>query len=291
MAALGCFLSSAQAQNHDYLVILPLVKPVPASTSSSVNLQPVGTAPDIGSIGNSASISPAWKPSEPSKNDSGETYPWHSEIVTTVFWIGELAAKNNPVPNNKSSWDGQWQQRFGGVDSPDMHYSGNYKPAAFIPQQNPFYVALPYNDVTRHATKPESGLVVPWFRQAFRQDGVSVCKGRWVAIRKGNRVCYAQWEDCGPFRTDHWQYVFGEERPKPNINKGAGLDVSPAVRDFLGLAGVDSTDWRFVEFYEVPTGPWRDFGTNNIFVSNRHEATAIADNWTQATQNKISNTQ
>jgi hypothetical protein len=34
---------------------------------------------------------------------------------------------------------------------------------------------------------------------------------------------------------DYWQYVFGNERPKPTLNKGAGLDVSPAVRDYLGL--------------------------------------------------------
>ncbi len=60
----------------------------------------------------------------------------------------------------------------------------------------------------------------------------SVCKGRWIAIRYGNKICYAQWEDAGPFRTDHWQYVFGTERPEtPILNKGAGLDVSPAVRD------------------------------------------------------------
>ena len=33
---------------------------------------------------------------------------------------------------------------------------------------------------------------------------------------------YAQWEDAGPFRTDHWQYVFGNERPKPNLEPGRG---------------------------------------------------------------------
>jgi hypothetical protein len=44
----------------------------------------------------------------------------------------------------------------------------------------------------------------------------SVCKAKWVSIRRGNRVCYAQWEDVGPFRTDNWQYVFGNERPRPN---------------------------------------------------------------------------
>ena len=71
------------------------------------------------------------------------------------------------------------------------------------------------------------------FKTVYRGPAVSTCKDRWVAIRKGNRIAYAQWEDAGPFRTDHWQYVFGNERPKPNLNKGAGLDVSPAVRDYL----------------------------------------------------------
>jgi hypothetical protein len=40
------------------------------------------------------------------------------------------------------------------------------------------------------------------------------------------------------------------------LNKGAGLDVSPAVRDYLQLNETDVTDWRFVEFSEVPRGPW-----------------------------------
>src|SRR5438477_488150 len=74
------------------------------------------------------------------------------------------------------------------------------------------------------------------------------------------------------FRTDHWQYVFGNERPKPNLNKGAGLDVSPAVRDYLGLEETDVTDWKFVEFSEVPRGPWSKHGDNNTFVINQHKS-------------------
>ena len=35
-------------------------------------------------------------------------YPWKTNIVTTVFWVGEQAAGNNPVPNIKSSWDANW---------------------------------------------------------------------------------------------------------------------------------------------------------------------------------------
>ena len=84
-------------------------------------------------------------------------------------------------------------------------------------------------------------------------------------------MAYAQWEDAGPFRTDHWQYVFGNERPKANLNQGAGLDVSPAVRDYLGLQDTDVTDWKFVEFKDVPVGPWARYGDNNTFVQNQRK--------------------
>lgn len=199
-------------------------------------------------------------------------YPWKKQIVTTVFWVGEMPTQNNPVPNHKSSWDAQWAQNYGGFDNPNPGSRRNFIPLAFVPRQNPFYVALPYNDVTRGTTKPESRKAIPWFKQAFERPGKSVCKGRWVAIKRGSRICYAQWEDCGPFRTDHWQYVFGNERPLPNLNQGAGLDVSPAVRDYLGMGGKDVCDWKFVEARDVPPGPWSKFGDNNTFVLQRRGA-------------------
>ena len=31
-----------------------------------------------------------------------QRYPWKTNIVTTVFWVGEQAGGNNPVPNYKS---------------------------------------------------------------------------------------------------------------------------------------------------------------------------------------------
>ena len=193
-------------------------------------------------------------------------YPWKLGIATTIFWIGERPSGNNPVPNDRSSWDKNWYYSYGGYDSPDPIARRNFIPLSFIPRQNPFYVALPYNDVEGGHTKPEASQVIPWFRQAFVRDGESVLKSRWIEIHHGNRACYAQWEDCGPFRTDHWQYVFGNERPRPNLNRGAGLDVSPAVRDYLGLGNIDYCDWRFVEFREVPSGPWAMYGDNNTFV-------------------------
>ena len=129
------------------------------------------------------------------------------------------------------------------------------------------YIALPYNDVPHGFTNPESRTVIPWFLEEYRRDGISVCRDRWIAIRNiVGKTCYAQWSDCGPFRTDHWKYVFGNERPKPNLNRGAGLDVSPAVRDYLGLASTGVTDWKFVDFRDVPEGPWSRYGENNQFV-------------------------
>jgi len=63
------------------------------------------------------------------------------------------------------------------------------------------------------------------------------------------------------------------------LNKGAGLDVSPAVRDYLGLQETDVTDWKFVEFSEVPRGPWSRLGDNNTFVINERKGNrALVEN-------------
>ena len=215
------------------------------------------------------------------KTADTEKYPWKLKIVTTTFWIGERATKNNPVPNRTSAWDQEWARNYGGSDNPESRNRRNYIPVTFVPRQNPFYIALPYNDVIQGKTKPEAVAVIPWFKQAFKMSGQTVCKDRWIAIRKGDRVAYAQWEDCGPFRTDQWEYVFGNDRPRANLNRGAGLDVSPAVRDYLGMNDTDATDWRFVDFEEVPPGPWTQYGDNNTFVLQKRKAasgTAMARN-------------
>ncbi|MFT3992589.1 MAG: hypothetical protein QM680_14430 [Luteolibacter sp.] len=185
---------------------------------------------------------------------------WKRNVVATVFWVGELPTVNNPTPNIQSAWDQNWQQNFGGYDEPGQR--NGYLPAGFTPSLNPFYIALPYNDVAKGGVhRPEASTVIPWFWERFRGDGISVCKGRWLAVHYRGKVCYAQWEDVGPFEVDHWQYVFGLENPRQNRNQGAGIDVSPAVRDFLQLPGGGIVEWRFVEDYEVPRGPWSSWLT------------------------------
>lgn len=196
-------------------------------------------------------------------------YPWKTHITCSIFWVGEQPTANNPVPNCKSSWDTEWMKNFGGYDNPDPaqriadFLNGDFRPKAFVPKLNPFYVALPYNDMAGGVKgyKPEASKVIPWFRQVSDARQMrSVCKGRWVQIFHNNRSCYAQWEDCGPWVTDDWPYVFGNRKPANTKNQAAGIDISPSVRDYLKLKSMDKIHWRFVEDSQVPYGPWKKYG-------------------------------
>jgi len=194
-------------------------------------------------------------PKDGFRRDAG----WKRNVVATVFWVGEQPTTNNPTPNDKSAWDTNWQANYGGYDDPNSREG--YFPKDFIPGLNAFYVALPYNDIGkdfRH--RPEAAQVIPWFWERYQGDGISVCKGRWIAIHHEGKICYAQWEDVGPFETDHYEYVFGNENARMNRNEGAGLDVSPAVRDFLKMGSGQRVEWKFIEDYEVPGGPWKFSG-------------------------------
>ena len=195
---------------------------------------------------------------------SSSRYPWKIGIVSTVFWVGETGG--GPA-NTRSAWDANWEGTYGGVDDPVRR--NGFEPVGFRPLQNPFYVALPYCDMQAGRLKPEAAKMVPWFIAGFRGPDRSVCKGRWLEIRDGLKACYAQWEDVGPFRTDHGAYVFGDERPSPNRNHDAGIDVSPAVRDYLRLGPVDLVDWRFVEQADVPAGPWSLYSGPQIIERSR----------------------
>jgi hypothetical protein len=202
-------------------------------------------------------------------------YPWKLGITATVFWIGELPTQNNPTPNTASSWDQDWDDNFGGYDDPNPSAriadprTGDYRPKAFIPKLNPFYIALPYNDrLTHNRHKPEAARVIPWFKQVKPKPGQTVLRGRWVQIHRNGRDCYAQWEDCGPWITNDWQYVFGSAKPRNRNNNSAGIDISPAIRDYLGVKSGQQVHWRFVEANQVPYGPWKRYGNNHSNTSN-----------------------
>lgn len=217
-------------------------------------------------------------PVRPVQPGAGQLYPWRQNITATVFWIGEQPSQNNPTPNHKSSWDQEWSSNYGGYDNPDPgarladYRSGEFRPKGFAPKLNPFYIALPYNDVAGWARhKPEAEKVIPWFSRLHPEPGKTVCKGRWLQIYYNGRSCYAQWEDCGPWVTDDWEYVFQGKAPKNTSNQSAGLDISPSVRDYLGLQSGQKCHWRFIEDAQVPYGPWKKYG------QTAPTATAAAD--------------
>jgi hypothetical protein len=190
-------------------------------------------------------------------------YPVHKNITTTFFWAGEEAGEDNKnISNLPSAWDEQWVKHFGGVDDPNKR--SGFFPAKFTPKENPFYFALPYNDFDNSGKrKQEVYSLIPWAKDKTWGKLESVCKNRWIKIMKGGKAAYAQWQDVGPFKEDDKNYVFGSASPKSKTNNNAGLDVSPAVNDYLGLSDVDKVDWQFVDPDAVPAGPWKKIVTTS----------------------------
>lgn len=181
-------------------------------------------------------------------------YPLHSNVTATVFWVGEPAsADNDQIANAASYWDVDWQRHFGGFDDPESRTPDGRRPTAFEPAENPFYVALPYGEITEDDTVKADVGQVPWYDgQSISRDR-SILKNRWVEIRLGDRTAYAQWQDVGPFNEDDPAYVFGTTDPEESR---AGLDLSPATAAALGVDGRAEVSWRFVRAADVPDGPW-----------------------------------
>jgi hypothetical protein len=191
---------------------------------------------------------------------SAAAMPEHRNISATVFWVGEPAdADNGYIANNASAWDDHWQAHFGGVDNPGKRQRGGNWPAGYRPKENPFYVALPYGDFTNSGAVKASVRKVPWYNPK-RPPGsnYSILKNAWVAVTRGSKTVYVQWEDVGPANTDDAGYVFGGARPR---DRASGIDLSPAAAIYLGVDGSGKVSWRFVAPSQVPSGPWRQIVT------------------------------
>ena len=173
----------------------------------------------------------------------GSNYPWHYGITTTEFWLGELPSEdNNWISNVPTAWE---------------------DPVA--DSENAWYVAVPYNDiddVNGETVNKESAKLIPWYDESLKNgyEFYSYIKNRWVMVKIGDKVAYGQVEDSGPFSEEYFDYVIlGGPHPKEAGNKsGSGFDISPAMDEYLGLDGLGVSDWKFVEFSEVPAGPWRE---------------------------------
>jgi beta-lactamase regulating signal transducer with metallopeptidase domain len=159
-----------------------------------------------------------------STNDAVSSYPVKSDILAATFWKKETAPQS-------------------ATNAPS----------------NPFYAALPFNDLA-HPDAAQIWIPSAWKKAAATgQAPRSACLDRWLKITnpKGTS-CYAQWEDFGPECDDDPEYVFGNEPPKfGRDGRNDGIDLSPGAAQFLGLDDKNrSVSWQFVDETAVPPGPW-----------------------------------
>jgi hypothetical protein len=191
------------------------------------------------------------------------SYPWKNNITATKFWIGESGAA-------ASAWDPHWAHDNGGADNP-LERSG-YATGQHASSLNPFYVALPFNDLT-HPDLAQKWLPRGWQREPKDGKPISSCKDRWIEIKNGRGDdCFAQWEDVGPRATDEAAYVFGNEGP--GQDNPPGLCISPAVADYLRLTGDATTpvSWRFVDDQNVRPGAWLKLDEQAVIYRALHHA-------------------
>lgn len=182
----------------------------------------------------------------------------YKKATTTVFWVGEGASRaNGRIHNFSSAWDDTWAKSYGGVDTPYVR-CGLF-PCTFIPKQNPFYFALPYDDLVAFTgIRKDGSRKIPWYDKESAKNFDSILEDHWIKILHNEHACFAQWKDVGPFKTNDFAYVFGNaSQPENTKGLGAGLDVSPATRDCLRFMGSTQTHWKFIDEDDVPPGPWK----------------------------------
>lgn len=248
--------------------------PVPRpSATASASPRPSATP--------TASAVPTAPPPAPTAPPVASGYPWHTGIVTTTFWVGEIFDPNAADGSQEiSTYDSDWLGSYGGCDgisnggcATEARSAANgYFPSSMSPRENPFYLDLPYDDINDETGFAQRDAVIPWaaeFAGSRGNSSVSYMKNRWVQLVYQGSTCYGQIEDAGPGEYHDAAYVFGSDDARPVNNRygGAGMDVSPALTGCLGLPDLDGVtggiDWRFVDAGEVPSGPWLTIVTSS----------------------------
>jgi hypothetical protein len=248
----------------------PAASPTTTATGTPESPEP-GTTP-----GTTPDATPDPGPSGSAQPGSA-AYPWHTDIVSTTFWVGEVFDPNAADGSQVySTYDSGWMESYGGCDGiragtdceTEVRTAENgFFPSQLTPLENPFYLDLPFDDVNDRKAFASREQVVPWagqaaYRGSAGNDQVSLMKNRWVRIRSGGQTCYGQIQDAGPGQYHDAAYVFGagDARPANAKFNGAGMDVSPALNGCLRFTEIDGqtdrVDWQFVEAADVPDGPW-----------------------------------
>ena len=165
------------------------------------------------------------------------SYPAHTNIVSTTFWVGEIFDPNLPDGSQVcSTYDSQWAFNWSGVNKGKVPATasgcpgsikggcdgatntsggicnteartvanGYFPNSGFQPKENPFYLDVPYDDLNDPIGYKDRCTVIPWandpaYAGHCTDTSFSYMKNRWVKITGPNGyVCYGQNEDAGP---------------------------------------------------------------------------------------------
>ncbi|HVU79061.1 MAG TPA: hypothetical protein VHC67_15910 [Gaiellaceae bacterium] len=166
------------------------------------------------------------------------SYPLHTNVAATTFWVGEIFDSSLADGSQAcSTYDGKWAYHWsGGVNlgtDPSTDCAGapiggcdgvpsgtgggfacrterrtaanGYFPtsSSVHPAENPFYLDLPFDDVNDRTAFAQRCQVIPWASSVpaskCGDQSYSYMKNRWVAITGPNgNTCYGQVEDAGP---------------------------------------------------------------------------------------------
>ena len=236
-------------------------------------------------------LSAAFSVSPTAAKFKGRSYPVHTAIVSTTFWVGEIFDPSAPDGSQMTStYDSSWYLHYGGCDGVNdgtgvmrcqterRTAANGFFPRHMVPKQNPFYLDLPFDDLNDSTAFRERTSVIPWandpgFAGHARDTRFSYMKNRWVQISRRGRTCYGQIEDAGPGKYHDAKYVFGAHNARPANRRygGAGMDVSPALNGCLAFTELngesDRVSWRFVDAVDVPPGPWKKLITKQPVVN------------------------
>lgn len=185
---------------------------------------------------------------------TARTYPWHTNIVATTFWVGELF--NASLADGSqvcSTYDSKWALHWSGISTGKVPQSADgcagspsggcdgisgskgscktearkapdYWPSKATPRENPFYLDLPYDDINDSKAFKARCTDIPWagdpgYAGKCKDGNVSYMKNRWVHIvGASGRDCYGQIEDAGPSHGSLYHdtaYVFGAKDARP----------------------------------------------------------------------------
>lgn len=227
---------------------------------------------------------------------AGRVYPWHTNIVSTTFWVGEIFDPQLPDGSQVcSTYDSAWALHWSGIsngkagsgsdcegspvggcdgapvkDNPcatEPRTAPDFWPTKVTPRENPFYLDLPFDDMNDSTGFKSRCQVIPWAKDDPSHCGDtknSYMKNRWVhLVGASGRDCYGQIEDAGPSSGSAYHdsaYVFGadDKRPAHKDFNNAGLDVSPALNGCLGFRDLDGENdtVRWQFIDQPPAGPW-----------------------------------